>query len=235
MYKCLAGEPSVGTNHLMDMLDRPLKTSSTASDRSVLFGTNFEVDCHNANELSRATGELKTYSSEDEGDQKYLRKITANKKLVLKVGVPVMLLRNLSHSLVNGLLGKVVLLEDDGPSVQFENQVVKLKKVAFSVFDPSQCRTIAQRQQYPIQLAFALTIHKSQGLTLPHVIVDCKNIFQAGQLGVSVGRCTSLDGLWVKNYSPKVCKPHPKAVTEYCSTQGIPPSNDHSCCQKVRM
>ena len=91
----------------MDMLDWPLKSSISPANIPVLFGTNFEVDCYNANLLSKAT-ELQTHSSEDEGDHRYLRKITANKTLALKIGVPVMLLRNLSHSLVNGLIAKIV-------------------------------------------------------------------------------------------------------------------------------
>ncbi|XP_062597523.1 uncharacterized protein LOC134258949 [Saccostrea cucullata] len=223
------GIPSHQTNQLMLALDRP----STRSSPCFLFGTNFEVDCFNMTELHKMPGEPTSYCADEEGEQKYLRKIIANKLLLLKEGAPVMLIRNLSDSLVNGLLGTVLRLEDDGPTVKFEDKIIKLNKVTFSVFDPAQCATIAQRKQFPIALAFAMTVHKSQGLTLPNVVVDCKNIFQAGQMGVAVGRSTDRGGLCVRNYDPKCCKQHPQAVNDYCSSLGVVAIGDLSCCQKV--
>nr|XP_034310919.1 ATP-dependent DNA helicase PIF1-like [Crassostrea gigas] len=162
------GVPSHQTNQLMLALERPLSRNNPC----VLFGTNFEVDCFNMTELHKMQGESTSYVAEEEGEQKYLRKMNANKVLLLKEGAPVMLIRNLSDTLVNGLLGTVFKLEDDGPTVKFEDKIIKLSKVTFSVYDPSQCITVAERKQYPICLAFAMTVHKSQGLTLPCVIVD---------------------------------------------------------------
>lgn len=161
-------------------LERPLSRNNPR----VLFGTNFEVDCFNMTELHKMQGESTnaSYVVEEEGEQKYLRKINANKVLLLKEGAPVMLIRNLSDTLVNGLLGTVFKLEDDGPTVKFETKIIILSKVTFSVYDPSRCITVAERKQYPICLAFAMTVHKSQGLTLPSVLVDCKNIFQCKQV-----------------------------------------------------
>jgi ATP-dependent exoDNAse (exonuclease V) alpha subunit len=55
-------------------------------------------------------------------------------------------------------------------------------------FDPQLNKDVAERQQLPLQLAYALTIHKSQGMSLPNVSVDCQNIFAPGQLAVAIGK-----------------------------------------------
>lgn len=86
-------------------------------------------------ELHKMQGESTSSVAEEDGEQKYLRKTDANKVLVLKEGAPVMLIRNLSETLVNGLLGIVLQLEDDGRTVKFEDKIITLSKVTFSVYD----------------------------------------------------------------------------------------------------
>ena len=54
----------------------------------------------------------------------------------------------------------------------------------FSVYDPRLGIDVASRVQFPIKLAFALTIHKSQGMTIENVVIDCRAISAPGQLGV---------------------------------------------------
>lgn len=60
---------------------------------------------------------------------------------------------------------------------------------------------LATRIQIPIKVAYALTIHKSQGMTLKNVIVNCQSCFQPGQLGVAFGRAVSVAGLNIVNLS----------------------------------
>lgn len=60
---------------------------------------------------------------------------------------------------------------------------------------------LATRIQIPIKVAYALTIHKSQGMTLKNVIVNCQSCFQPGQLGVAFGRAVSVAGLKIVNLS----------------------------------
>lgn len=60
---------------------------------------------------------------------------------------------------------------------------------------------LATRIQIPIKVAYALTIHKSQGMTLKNVIVNCQPCFQPGQLGVAFGRAVSVAGLKIVNLS----------------------------------
>lgn len=75
----------------------------------------------------------------------------------------------------------------------------------------------AQFSQFPLRLAYAVTIHKSQGMTLDFCYVDCKGIFADSMLYVALSRARSLEGLQVKSYSPEYVRASEKAVDYYRS------------------
>ena len=76
-----------------------------------------------------------------------------------------------------------------GPQVEFRGKVYEMQQHNFSVCDPSTGKIIAHRKQFPLKLAFGLTIHEAIGLTIPYVIVDCHSICMASQMGVAIVRC----------------------------------------------
>ena len=114
-----------------------------------------------------------------------------------------MLIRNLSDTLVNGLRGVVKKLDTDSIEVKFlinEKPVfVSISREIFTTFDPVEKIVIAKRVQFPLKACYGITIHKSQGMTLPELVVDCENCVQPGQLGVAVGRAVSVEGIKVVN------------------------------------
>ena len=226
------GYPSTRTNELMHSLSRPLSSSLKPI---VLYANNIDVDWHNTSSLSKLPGPVSTYISNDQGDINQLNKMTVQKTLSLKVDCPVILLKNISSDLVNGLQGTVTKLEIDGPTVFFnsKNITVKLQKYLFTTHDPKLNIDTASRLQYPIKPAFAITIHKSQGMTFPVVEVNCKNIIQPGQLGVAVGRAVSLEGLCVKNYHQNICRPHPPEIEKFSSEPGKKIEMNRKCCYEV--
>ena len=115
--------------NFMKEIERPLKNSDSVK----LFANNFLVDNYNRNKVLDINSTLFEYKAKDSGENKYLSKITAQSTLWLKKGVPVILLRNLSQELVNGLKGTVVGFEKDGPVVEFEGGVTTIvKKTLFS-------------------------------------------------------------------------------------------------------
>ncbi|WAR14614.1 hypothetical protein MAR_004719, partial [Mya arenaria] len=75
-------------------------------------------------------------------------------------------MRNLTDKLVNGLQGYVTGITEDGPVVKFAGNEVPIKKLKCTVFSPLKNMDVAVREQYPLKLAFAISIHKSQGMTL---------------------------------------------------------------------
>ncbi|XP_046564158.1 uncharacterized protein LOC124272960 [Haliotis rubra] len=221
------GFPSESTHRLMESLSRAL---APGDKPLTLYGTNFEVDWHNASEISSLPGDVMIYRSTDSGVVSKLRLTTAKKVLSLKVNCPVILLRNLGQGLVNGLQGTVTRLDEDGPTVQFPACSMKLKTVMFSVVDSCNIGE-AEREQFPIAPAFALTVHKAQGLTLPRLIVNCKNIFNPGQLGAAVGRAV---GAAVLNYKRECSKRHQEEVYSFFDEPGLPVKDDDmSCCDEA--
>lgn len=149
---------------ILEEMKRPI----AVDDAIHLFATNFEVDFHNLQQLLLLPGDVVRYTSLDAGSPANLRSLPATRILLLKIGAPVVLLKNLSSSLVNGLRGVVERMEQDGPWVKFLGTAaaVQLKATTFSVFSPEQKATLAERQQIPLALAFALTVHKVRILQL---------------------------------------------------------------------
>ena len=144
------------------------------------------------------------------------------KELIIKLGCKITLRRNIDITLglVNGAIGivKSVKYYIDQPnvveSITFhfgDNQVHQLNRVKskFQILD----KAYIIRQQFPITIAYSITIHKSQGLTLRNVIVDIGNsVFTCGQSYVALSRVTRLNLI---NFDPRSIKALNSAVAEY--------------------
>ena len=108
---------------------------------------------------------------------------------------------------MNGTLAKVVALSDDSIVVDISGRIcdvpiVKWQKIEYSYNedeDKIEDEVLGAFSQYPIKLAWAITIHKSQGQTFDKVIIDLGyGAFTHGQLYVALSRCTCLDGIMLK-------------------------------------
>lgn len=140
----------------------------------------------------------------------------APQNLILKKGCRVMLLKNLDfeQGLINGSCGVVKDFSTDGITVNFDNGIQKTIKL--HEFDYSKDgKLLAKRIQFPLRLAYGITIHKSQGMTLDEVFVDFNRIFEYGQAYVALSRVKSLNGLYLKGFEPQKIMANPKIVAFY--------------------
>lgn len=123
----------------------------------------------------------------------------------LKQNAKVMLIYNvnLKEGLVNGLVGKVLRFSESGyPIVAFENgDNVEMKEITWEIED-REGRPIFSFTQIPLQLAWATTIHKSQGCTFSQLHVDLSSCFAPGQAYVALSRVKSLEGLYLEPFDP---------------------------------
>lgn len=149
-------------------------------------------------------------------EDKYRRYCTAPVTLQLCIGAQVMLLWNLDQNckLVNGSRGVVIGFIDDNPVVRFlngEERIIEAK--TWDVKELDEC--ILSATQIPLKLAYALSIHKSQGCSLDYAEIDLSEIFEYGQAYVALSRVKSLEGLSIISFDPRLIVAHPHAVDYY--------------------
>lgn len=161
----------------------------------------------NTGRLERLPGKPYVFRAETDGDfPAYM--YPTEEELVLKAGAQVMFVKNDisgQHRYYNGMLGRIVSLSDEGPvEVEAEDgQVIALDREEWTNCKyslDSETKEITETilgtfRQYPLRLAWAITIHKSQGLTFDKAIIDVRQAFAPGQAYVALSRCRSLEGL----------------------------------------
>ena len=139
----------------------------------------------------------------------------APQKLHLKLGARVMLLANynLSRGLANGSLGVVQQISTTEVEVLFDNgETCNVIESDYELIRGDE--VVATRKQFPLRLAWAITIHKSQGMTIPKVEAHLAGCFAKGQSYVALSRAKTAEGLFLRGGSANI-EAHPKAVKFY--------------------
>lgn len=163
-----------------------------------------EADEINEFQLNELKGESKVYTALDsDSSMTYMldQQLSIPGKLVLKIGAQVMLLKNINvnSGLVNGARGVVIDFKNDIPVIQLRfgtRYEAKMEKWAVK----TSSGAVIHRKQIPLKLAWAFSIHKSQGLTLDCVEMCLSRVFDAGQSYVALSRAQSLQSLRVLDF-----------------------------------
>lgn len=179
----------------------------TKENRYIVLCThNYKADKINNDELARLTTKGISFSGKISGDFAE-NSLPTDFNLLLKVGAQVMFVKNDAgekRRYYNGKLAVISFLSEKKIIVQFENghemelEEETWRNVRYTLNEDSgdiQEEELGAFTQYPIRLAWAITIHKSQGLTFDRVVIDAGQAFAAGQVYVALSRCTSLDGI----------------------------------------
>ncbi len=180
-------------------------TPPPGSDYIQLTTHNWQAQRINDHELEMLPAKACSYRAEVEGtfpESSY----PADETLVLKEGAQVMFIKNdPSGHYYNGLLGDVtyadsrtitVRSKDTGETIDLEPAEWANAKYSLDSRTKEITETVeGVFRQYPLRLAWAITIHKSQGLTFEHAIIDASHSFAHGQTYVALSRCKSLEGM----------------------------------------
>ena len=184
-----------------------------------LFTHNRDVDFINLGELALIDEDAHYYRMQDKGHDKLIellkKSCLAPEELVLKKGAQVMFVKNnYDKGYVNGTMGVVtgfdeqedlpIIMTTDGDEITVEQEKW--------VIEDEGGKTLASIKQIPLRLAWAITVHKSQGMSLDSAEIDLSKSFEYGMGYVALSRVRSLDGLFLKGIHPRSLNMHPKVV-----------------------
>ncbi len=195
-----------------EKLNERYKPEFEPTDKSYVYLTshNRMAELINRKKLDELPGNSSFYPASIVGDFKE-NQYPCETNLELKVGSQVMFIRNDASAekrYFNGKLALVTGVSEDEIKVQIEgsDSTYTLKKEVWEQksYSLDQNKNIQEDvlgsfQQYPIRLAWAVTIHKSQGLTFENVIIDAGKSFVSGQVYVALSRCRTLEGIVLKS------------------------------------
>ncbi|XP_037959629.1 ATP-dependent DNA helicase PIF1 [Teleopsis dalmanni] len=207
-----------------EIAKRLLATSKQKIEANGILATQLcshtnDANSINESKLENLSGEKILFRAEDSDasmSKQLDSQVQAPSQLYLKLNAQVMLLKNINVNtgLVNGARGVVIRIEKGIPVVRFKNNVEYIcKHEKWSI--KSVGGAIFSRRQIPLKLAWAFSIHKSQGLTLDCVEMSLSKVFEAGQAYVALSRAKSLDSLRVLDFDTKQVWANPQVLQFY--------------------
>ncbi len=182
-----------------------------------IFCKNIDVNEFNKKKLNEINKPVRIFTALDSGDERFIKHFDKNcpapKELFLKEGAQVMLLKNIDteNGLVNGSVGVIESFSTSGVVVKFCSGKIgiidldewHIKEQTIGFDKKITYRVVATRKQVPLKLAYSVTVHRSQGLTLDRAELDLNEAFACGQSYVALSRVRNLESLSVKEFAPQ--------------------------------
>tara|TARA_Y100001958_G_scaffold160010_2_gene165169 strand:+ start:2890 stop:4470 length:1581 start_codon:yes stop_codon:yes gene_type:complete len=213
------------TRRQVDMINN--KELEKLSSEYVEFSHTFHDDL-NGETAKQRFGDTITPEQKQKELDNLSNSIMADKKLVLKIGAQVMCVANIDmegdYPIVNGSLGVVEKFVGDAPVVKFYDGQIRI--MTRHTWESDNFPGIGVKQ-IPLILAWAITIHKAQGVTLDLAQIDAgRSIFECGQTYVALSRVKCLEGLYLTSFQPEQIKINRKVrdfyrkLDKYTKTMG---------------
>ncbi|MFP4539895.1 MAG: AAA family ATPase [Candidatus Paceibacterota bacterium] len=181
-----------------------------------MYSHNADVDRINKEELDKLSGKEEIFDMESKGRSALVEKIKKGclspERLVLKEGAVVMCTKNnFEKGFVNGTLGVVKYFERRTryPVIETDKgRTISIPEMDWQIEEDG--KVLAKVTQIPLRLAWAITVHKSQGVSLDSAVVDLSRSFEYGQGYVALSRVRTLDGLFCLGLNDRALQVHPE-------------------------
>ncbi len=208
------------SDHLCQIETRKIERHAVPKGTPKLFSHNADVDRVNDNILAKLPGEPQVFAMSSQGPDVL---VSALKKgclspdpLCLKVGAAVMFTKNNpQEGFVNGTLGEVERFDKHNgyPIVQTRcGSRIEVEPMDWAMEENGKTR--ARITQLPLRLAWAITVHKSQGMSLDEAVVDLSKVFEFGQGYVALSRVRRLSGLHLLGWNERAFQVHPEVLAK---------------------
>jgi hypothetical protein len=211
---------SFSGEHLHHIKKRKITRETAPSDITKLFTHNANVDAVNQQMLEALPGTSRSYSMKTQGKTHLVQNLQKGclspDNLQLKIGAVVMFTKNNpKEGFANGTLGTVVAFDSTT-----HYPVVKTRSGDRIIVEPMDWtledggKIQARLTQFPLRLAWAITVHKSQGMSLDEAIIDLSQVFEYGQGYVALSRVKRLSGLHLLGWNDQTFLVHPQILAQ---------------------
>ena len=183
-----------------------------------LYSHNFDVDQVNDRMLAKIPGEAKFFPMKSSGHEKLVmvmkKGCLSPERLYLKVGASVMFTKNnQKEGFVNGTLGVVEDFDKEKDLPVIKTRHGKRIVVDYAEWAVEEDGKVKGRlAQLPLRLAWAITVHKSQGISLDEAIIDLSRVFEFGQGYVAISRVKRLSGIYLLGWNDMAFKVNPDVL-----------------------
>jgi len=199
---------------IVEKLNTRIGAKNKEGKISRLFAHNEDVDKLNDIELEKLSGNFISYDMQSHGKgttvENLKKSVLAPESLKLKVGALVMCVKNnYEKGYVNGTLGTVISCDAFAPTIKTHNgKMITITPESWIVEENGKVK--AEVSQIPLRLAWAITIHKSQGMSMDAAEIDLSKTFTHGMGYVALSRVRSLSGLSIVGFNSMALSVHPE-------------------------
>ena len=207
-----------GSEHLRHLQKRKVERDTTPLGAPKLFSHNIDVDRVNSEMLECLPEKARVFGMSSHGSEGLIAVLKKGclspDKLHLKVGAAVMFTKNNPKGgFANGTLGTVEMFNraTGYPVIKLRSGVrVAVDPVDWTVEENGKIR--ARITQFPLRLAWAITVHKSQGMSFDEAVMDLSDVFEFGQGYVALSRVRRLSGLHLLGWNERALQVHPEVI-----------------------